>query len=269
MPLDGTTSITIGGIQCWEEEPPGPEEFTRYRSQAMRRLRCAWADRMALAAVFFGGNVQNGVLINVNPPLRYPDATWMQVDAVTMHGEGVLGVGPHGMASYQWAVVDVHYATSDVELLEDDIGTLSVDVSSQVLMPSQSEPTFKWKGTSTDLPVEATPGIVVPIVDFVKARRNVPDLSAALATALSLVDHVNSSTFEGASAGKVLYFGPSSTSRITPSGLRNTDMVHRFQYHPYGHNKMLRPSTGAWQDIVTKAGDEPPHPEGNLNLLYQ
>lgn len=264
MPLDASTAITIGGIQAWDED--AEETFERFRSQAIRRITCAWNDRIALATAIMGGTTQNGVLTNIAPSMRYPDATFLRADGIRIEGSGVKSIGPHGMVAYQWAHLTVRFGVSDIELLSEDIGMLELDTSSQVLMPSQSEPTFKWLSGGQDLPVEATPGVIVPIIDFVKARRNLA--SIPMATILNLADHVNSSTFEGAPAGKVLYFGPSSSARITTGGLKNIDITHRFQYHPYGHNKFLRPSTGVFEDIVAKATGQPPHPTGDLNLLF-
>lgn len=264
MPLDATTAITIGGVQCWDND--AEEDMNRYRSEAVRHLTCAWSNRMALMAALLGGSTQNGVIQNTAASARYPDATWLRADSIATVGEGIKSVGPNGMVAYTWAHLTVRYKTSDISLLSEEIGTLSIDVRADVLMPSQNEPTFKWSSDNKDLPVEATPGIPIPIVEFVKARRNMAAIPMALI--LSLVDHVNSSSFEGAAAGKVLYHGARSEATITSAGVYNFDLAHRFTYHPYGHNKMLRPSTGAWENIVTKTGSNPPHPTGDLNALF-
>jgi hypothetical protein len=256
--------INIGGILCSDDD--AEESYEKNNIQATRRLTCAWNDRIALATAIMGGSTQNGVLTNLVAPLRYPDATFLRAEGIKIDGDGTKSIGPHGMVAYQWAHLNIRYGTPDVSLTSEDVGVLQLDVSSQVLMPSQSEPTFKWKSDNADLPVEATPGVVVPIVDFTKSRRNLA--SIPMATILSLVDHVNSTSFEGASAGKVLYFGPSSLARITAGGYQNFEIAHRFQYHPYGHNKFLRPSSGTFEDIVTKNGAKPPHPEGDLNALF-
>lgn len=264
MPLDASTSITIGGVQAWDEGTE--EDFNKLASSAVRRLCCAWGSRGTLTTFLLGGTTQNGVIQTLSPPARYPDASFLIADSVRITGEGVLSVAASGMVAYQWAHLEVFYKTSDLELLSEDIGTLSMTGSSQIIMPSQAEPTFKWSSDNKDLPPEATPGVLVPTIEFTKTRRNLATIPTAMI--LSLMDHVNSSTFEGASAGKILFTTPNSSARITPAGLRNIDMAYTFIYHPYGHNKFLRPSTGTWDSIVTKVGSNPPHLSGDLSLLF-
>ena len=61
MPLDPTASITIAGVTCWDAGTE--EEFSRagQRSQAVRSLLCAWADRVPLINAVLSPPATTGV----------------------------------------------------------------------------------------------------------------------------------------------------------------------------------------------------------------
>lgn len=267
MPLDATTAITISGIQCWDED--AHEEFRKGGgSQAPRTLVCAWNNRIALAAALAGGTTAAGVVETNTPAASYPDATWLTVSSIRTEGLGVRKIGTNGMVGYDFARLYVTYSETDRDLGQtQDLGALSLDVQSEIISPPRDQTTFKWKSDNVDVTPEATPGLPISTATFERVRRNVAIINVPLI--LSLLDHVNSTTFEGAVKGKVVFKGARPFRRITNLGAQNWDLSLLFQYRSVEWNKFLRPSTGTFEEVVYKATGEPFFPEGNLGALYQ
>lgn len=267
MPLDASTAITISGIQCWDEDTS--ESFGKGGGgRATRVIVCTWTNRIALSVALSGGSTQTGVITTNTAAAQYPDATWLEVTNISIEGVGKRSVGYNGMVAYDFARLTVTYSRSDRDFGQtQDLGALSLDISNEIISPPRDEATFKWASDSTDVTPEATPALPLSTATFERVRRNVASINVPLI--LSLLDHVNDATFEGAPAGQIIYKGARPSRRVTNLGLQNWDIAHIFIFRTIPWNYFLRPSTGQWEKVLYKATGEPFFPDGNLAALYQ
>lgn len=266
MPLTSAEAITISGIQCWDED--ASEEFrVGGGSRAPRTIVCAWDNRIALALALAGGTTRVGIIETNTPAASYPDATWMQVQNIRTEGVGKRKVGVNGMVGYDYARLFITYGDTERDLGQtQDLGALSLDISSEIISPPRDEATFKWVSDDEDVTPEATPGLPISTTRFERVRRNVGGINVPLI--LSLVDHVNDATFEGAAPGTIVFNGARPFRKITNLGAQNWDIAYQFTHRRIPWNYFLRPSTGQWEEIVYKNSGDPFFPDGNLSALY-
>lgn len=278
MPLDSTTNNGhIGGREYWDEDVE--EHFLPDgRSTATRTITCAWDDRIAIAVALSGGTTAVGIIETNVPASKYPDAQQLIVQGIHPVGVGKRKVGVNGMVGYDFARMRIEYGLTDRDLGQtNDLGGMSMDISNEILSPPRDRPTFGWLSDGVEIPPEATPGIPISTATFERVRRNVATLPVSLV--ISLLDHLNDATFEGAPRGHVIYKGCRTFRKVTNLGFQNWDISHCFVYRTKHWNKFLRPrAAGAdnWEEIryLKVAGtpgitDRPLFDYGNLAGLYQ
>lgn len=265
MPLDSSTSITIAGIECWDEDVT--EEFARDNNQAIRIIVCAWVNRYALINTLIGSSVTSGGITTINQPHAYPDAGWMYVKSIAVGKEGVPLVGANGMIAYPWARLTVTYGPKDPgggDAIE--VGEENLDFSSEIFTFSRDIPSFKWSSDNKDVPAEASPGKIIPIIAFSKTKKRISQLPLTTLFAISQAP-VNASEYLGASAGKLRFCGARTSRVLAIGGTETWTMTCSFEFRPIPWNYMFRPSTGIFEAIVTKNGGAPLYASSEFSTL--
>jgi hypothetical protein len=254
MSFDPSTAITLYGIQCWEER--ATESFGRSAASATRVIVCRWADRFTVVAG-----------LKASTPAAYPDATWLKADTIDVAGvvdEGGPFISESGMIGYAWARLTVVYRAPDV----NDPATAgpALSFATDLLAVAPGEPVFAYASDGAIVPAEASPALRQTIITFTRKRRN---LSAApVSLVLSLVDTVNSATFEGAAAGTVRFEGATTERCVSATGGETWDVTYTFAYRRSGWNAFPRASTGGDAAVVLVATGEPPYAAGDFGTLF-
>jgi hypothetical protein len=268
MPLDSSTAITIGGIEAWDEgttETYGVDG----QNEATRELVCVWEDRKELVAYILGGSTLAGVIVSGDEAMQYPDATHMRARTVRVTGEGIKSVGTNGMVAYQWARLSVnHQPPEGNSWLEDEVGSVALDFAVSTLALPSDEPTYKWEGSGEAVPASQTTGKRIVTVGLFYDIQDLPTLPVS--TIIAAADSVNSTSFKGAAAGWCLFEGARSRARILATGVENWSLGLAFSVRSAdspGWNQLLNPTTGNYENIVTRIGSNPPHHSYNHNDL--
>jgi hypothetical protein len=273
MELDPADAITIAGYQAWDNDVD--ELWSPDGSRADRIIDCAWDDRVGLILAMMGGATQDGEVADYIAAVTYPDApTLMRLRAVKPEGLGVRKVGVNGMIGYEYARLRLTYETPPRGTAEEqEIGSVSLDIGSEILAVPQDVPTFKWGSDDEDVAPEASPAVQITTITMVKESLNQPKIP--LAVIVSLLDHVHDGDFkldvdgETVAGAKVLYRGARTRRRFTTGGAKNYDIEHLLQVRSQDWNKFLRPTAGgfSWDTVKYKDGSEL-FPTGDLNKLF-
>jgi hypothetical protein len=272
MPLDLTKTIKIGpagvndpaGVDVYDEG--ATEQISASDAEATWVVVCNWTDRLSLALWFTGSFTTSGVITQVTQPMVYPDAFWLFGHSVRTEGVGTQTVGANGMAAFQYARLTVTFKPKQSGSIDTfEKGEESIDFGADVLSFNGAEPFFKWKSDNKTLPAEASPGKIIPVVTFTKTIKGIhtipyPAIFAAAAAP------VNSNTYLGAAPGKLRFDGAQSVVRFTSTGTIK-DLTGKFSFRPIEWNKMLRPSTGNFEEIVTINGANPLYASSDFSAL--
>lgn len=265
MGLDSTTQITmtVGGttFHVWDEGTE--EEFSRDGSttKAVRRIRCAWTDRLSLAGLLIGSTTNIAGTTTYVQGAPYPDQNQLVVNKVKIRGDGLMSVGTNGMVAYQRAELLVTYQPYWYD--QNGIGAEEITFGSVAVATSQTQSTFKW-ASGNSLPPSQAPAIRYSTMEFTESRQ-VAVLPKALIA--SLQDHRNSVPIFGMSANNVLFQGGRSQRTLTVLGAQNWTVSYNFSHIPIGWHRLWNASTNAYEAFTFKDGSEL-FPPGDLNQLF-
>lgn len=222
----------------------------------VRKFKILWRRRFellnALAGLSLGGagtgddwpDQSNLIVQHIDVE---PFSGSQSANAATWGGELVIG--------YEFAMVTATYKTFPIEVLGNGSAESQVwkyDFSAQFITTGHQN--WKWQTGNKPVAIDAAPGILIPNIELSVARQNYP--SPPLLTLLSLVGSINSTTFLGAAAEKVLYLGGVATRKPnTATGGWLYDIDHKFVYRTQSHNKFFNPDTGGgWDYLVNNSG---------------
>jgi hypothetical protein len=269
MPLDSTTSITLFGIQCWDEGTR--EHFVRNgASSATRTIVCAWSDRASLINAIRGLVVQAGpTVIQYTPPAIYPDAPWLFVDTVETEGiagETGLNVSATGLVGYKYARIKITYKSLPYQE-GIETGVLSVDYGAEWMNLSGTTASLSFSDTmGGDVSTDQNPPIRITTVSMKQTRNNLPSIPVSII--VSATDTVNLNAFQGAPPGTVKFDGAASQRRLFANGSPGWDMTYAFTYRSVGWNVAYDAANG-WRPIVLKATGQPPFASFDYSLLFE
>jgi hypothetical protein len=130
MPPD-STAITINGIKCWDE---GVEEvFSRQGAQAVRRIKCAWSDRINVVKYLEGGSQNVGGVTIAQAGQPYPDIpNLLFVDSIRVTGEGDKRLSTAGQIAYKTAILECTYRNLDFGNTDQTISVLDLNFGAEV-----------------------------------------------------------------------------------------------------------------------------------------
>jgi hypothetical protein len=261
-------AVQVAGFWVRDE---GATEQWGADSEATWTLLCNWADRIPLSIAIGGDVTEVGVVTEVTYPMPYPDADWLFGHAVKVEGVGTHSVGPNGMIAYEYARLTCTFRPKELTVSGEpnadgtELGEETLDFASEVISFNGAEPAFKWTD-GKPLPPEATPGKIIPVIEFSKTKKGMLTIpySALFAVAAS---PVNNNTFLGAPAGTLRFAGARTSRQFSGSGGGLWDMQIKLAYRPIPWNNMFRPSTGNFEAILTVNGNNPLYASSNFGTL--
>jgi hypothetical protein len=271
MPLDLTKTIKIGpagvndpaGVDVYDEG--ATEQIGANDAEATWVVVCNYADRLTLALWFTGSFTTSGVINQVTQPMTYPDAFWLFGHSVRTEGIGPQTVGPNGMAAFEYARLTVTFKPKESGSIDSlEKGEETLDFGADVLSFNGAEPFFKWSDNKP-LPAEASPGKIVPIVTFTKTIKGIHAIPLAAVFSIAKAP-INSNTYMGAEPGTLRFEGAQTSKRFTTTGVQK-DFTAKFSWRAIPWNKMLRPSTGNFEDIKTINGGNPLYDSSDFTPL--
>lgn len=257
MPL-ASTSITLGGVQCWDEEIA--ESFTRTTAKVTRTIRCAWADRGKLIGFLRGGANVIGNFYIYTTPQTAPAYPWLYTDEVEVARDGAKKQDGAGVIAGDYAILTVAYTP----ILGTQTGSISVDFGKEIIaLPDNA---LKFADGSGE-PVPGSKAKVIPIVGITQSRLNLGTLPVQAILAASLAPLDNSGLF-GAPAGTLLFDGGRAVRKFTTAGAENWDLEYRFLCRPMLRWDYMFDSTGVARQVVTNGGGTAFYTMSSLQSLY-
>lgn len=254
-------SIPFRELDGSPTESWGPQGFS-----ATRRLRCAWADRLTLAAELRGGVVSLNRVDTYFAPQSYPGfaaALVGQVDIAPL-STGIAAVLEEGNC-YAEAVLTVRYEVPQ-ELTQEAI---------QPTLEFQTIPSLRlyWdSGHTQQLGAEQAPGLQRLSLAITRKRRQLVNLPRAY---WQLAGHTNQNdvrfdrlgTF---AAGHLLYQpGPLDRVRVA-DGLLGYDATLLFSFRNGGWNRFSQTGASAPQPVYLENGAPyQPYPNADFTLLME
>ena len=271
-----STPIVIGGISCYELWRSGRPESARERFSAnkigaVRVLRCAWSDRLALTFALRGGASSTGGVVTLYPPAKYPDVQSALCNGVEIEGEGKAGqAGTSSLISYDFAILTVNYETPDF-VATDPNGNGQLFLSEMmdynaefITIPTAS---FIWTSDNKPLAPDAVPGKIMGMAEYALTAHHHPN--PPWAAIQSNVGKVNNGTFAPLLAfggrsfadGQLLFLGEHD-SREFLLGQDGTivatvyNVTYKWAYRTEKWNTAFRPETGQFEFFQTPAGNQ-------------
>lgn len=280
MPLDSSTSITIAGIQCWDEGTK--ESFGRERSTASRQLLCYWADRITLinsvrtnlGTAIIQSTSTGNIIVGYEAPQSYPDAPWLFVDTVEVEGipgENGLSVGTNGMVAYKYARIRFNYG--QLPYYESgggfpvETGVLSVDFGGAMDTLPQTDGILTFTDMAGGVVKAASnPIIFYNVASFQRSRLNQPSIPTNLIMAAQ--DCSNQAVFYGAPIGTVKFDGAKSQRKLYAGGTAGWDIYYAFSYKKVGWNSIVDSTTGKYRPVKYTSDNSLPYPYYDFNILF-
>jgi hypothetical protein len=265
--LTAATAVSIFGIQCWDEGTR--EVIGRGVSYAVRKIKCKWADRIALTQKLRAPSATIGSVVVFSAGASYP--AYPQLFCDTVETTGVVGGGglttdDVGMVAYKYAQLTATYKTLEFGgTASYDPNSVGVDFSSQIIHVPQSTSWLKYSdGGMESLPPEDSPPIIIPTATLTVPLRNLAKLPVTAIIAATEAP-VNTISVFGSSIGKVFFDGGRSIRRVNVDGSTNWDLDLRFQLRTIPWNSVVS-KTGAVRPVVRQDGS-PLYASSDLNNL--
>lgn len=266
-----STPITIGGISCYELWREGRAEsaIETYKEDsisAVRKLRCAWTDRLALTRKLKGGATGAGTL---QAPAKYPAIPECYVKEVHIEGAGKSSqVGPESLIGYTDAILTVTYETPDYKVLNHPNagGQLllreSMDYTAQFLtIPDQD---LKWTSNNADLDDkehQATSGKVMGMSEYTITafHHPFPNWTAIENAVGKLHNGVFAPLTRSFPDGTLLFIGVHDEVEFIMDPFGNLTIpawtvAYKFAYRRERWNTAYRSSTGIFEDYANSNG---------------
>lgn len=251
---------------AFEEIDNSPQEsITAEGLVASRLLRCDWGDRFQLARELLGYSKDTGFTVTSYRPHRYPAASHLFAQNISISGAGASGGSAAGDAAgnynMTWAKADlsVEYLPRTVD--DADPRTMvseSVEPNAEFLtLPSKL---LYWDAAAKEpLGADEAPGLVVRMMNWVVTHHNVRSLHADF---WELIGHVNDAAVESKTFGftlaaeTLLYQAPSLSREITTDGAQAWRVTVRFSYRPDGWNLFFKAGSTTPVAVYDKNGTQ-------------
>lgn len=243
--------MIYSAVACFEEFQTVSEEYALGVGMSPSvTLRCAWADRHALAADLLGNKRPYPQAPGANPPQANRVAIMPAPQQYAAVGQGII---------YQEALVTVSYSHEIKDLISE-----SIEPTAEFI--TQDYRKYRWTDENGDPLLEAeAPGKLVRGLTLCRTMYEVPALPATLLTECG---KVNGSPYTSSLLGltfatETLLFTPPFTRRtITTAGSDGFTVDLKFMYKPETWNKFWRSKTQQYEEIFD-IEKSPPAPHKN------
>jgi hypothetical protein len=266
-------AVTINGVLCNEEVNGNSEDYDVVSGpQATKVYLCDWGQRWAVVVGILGFNnsVSIGGAITLQVPMRYPDfagtAASLYASTVSVEGLGTPTQGTYSVA-YGVARITVNFRSfpwSFQGLSANDFNN-QIDPTHPYIYAEQNMSftsefvtvpgtQVKWLGSGVKLG-NRNWGFTSPIVNFTIALKDVPYIPAAQII-IATASPINSATYLGVSAGKLLFNGAETHQSRMSNGNLAQEVAYSFSYRPiapwdYDYDG----ATNVWDKVVDLAGN--------------
>lgn len=233
----------------WHEEAGSPKStLNEGEFYSVRRLRCAWADRVTLI---------NELNTGTNLQYPYPDGTTAAlIRRIDIENDGrQSGKDENDRVSYVSAVLNVHYSTRGPVLLGDFLVTERLEPNTFTIpIPNQA---VRW-GDGTSLPDRFADNVAT-----INSFSYVWQLHDALVVPTWLSSRIGTCNFNTVVATTLGYSFAPGTLRYTPGVIQTSyrfgqiiryDVVVRYEHNPFGWNNFYRSDTGTWEPLYLADG---------------
>jgi hypothetical protein len=242
-------SFEYSDVPCAEEQGTASEQYDEETGllSAEVTLRCAYADRHALAADVCGNRKpwpKGGFGLT---PRATRAAIRMDMSAGGVEGQILLSAD---------ALVTVYYSTKNEDIITESLEPTNEFVGLDFRL-------FRWAaGNGDHLTEEEAPGRLIRYVNFVRTELYVqPPLNPALLSLMGTCNDapITSTMLFGLSfARETLLFAPPTINRkISALGAQQYDVVKKWSYNPVGWNKYFRQKTGQYAKIYVAGTNTP------------
>lgn len=254
----GGSSFSVWDEQCYEDFSLDGT------SRAIRVIRCAWTDRLALSAAILGNVSQIGPTNVFVSGVQYPDQITYVARRVRTKGDGTRKVGTNGMVAYERAELTVTYVPYWAD--QDGIGAerITFGIAPVPLAPDQS--TFEYGGSNLPLPVGYKSSVNLYTMEFTESRQLGAIPKSLIA---SLLGKRNNASFLGMDADHVIFNGGDSYQQFTALGVKMVRLDYNFTFASIPWNQIIIPGIGLvnyrYRDTINGSTDE--YPAANLGQL--
>jgi hypothetical protein len=253
---------------AYEELVGSPQEqFTARGFEAVRMLKCAWPDRLALAGQLLGSVKATGEAALRVLPSSYPHFPRAQVTGLVVEPLDTrigASAGDTRVAAYQHAKLTVRYGTQSYDVSPQDepvqpYVTEALEPTGEFITLSARE--LYWSNEpgsgGVALADDEAPGKLVRGLDWIYTRHSavsVPD------EAFTLIGSVNSAAVTSRALGYVfaaqtlLYNPPHIRRVVTSEGRLAWELAYRFTYRPATWNRFWRTATASFEELYDEGG---------------
>ena len=215
--------------------------------KAVRRLRCAWRDRIKLA------NQLRGYTAGVfSEPATYPDVSGAYVQTVAIEPAGDRVTNSSGLPDYEWAILTVEYEQAAIESNEDGVWAKdSFSPAAEFMTRDQTDLYWASDGTDPVKKIEA-PGVIIRMTEWVIVQHNMQYVPVELN---DYIGFVNSIQLISASTGRVfepetiLFNGAAQEQQWTQDGPSGWTVTYAF---------LVRQNNQPWNKFFKSADDKEP-----------
>lgn len=260
--FDPAQAITItlpnGNFQIWdldvgEGSGKGPvrECYSRnwQENLAVWHIACKWSDRQSIAVGMLGNSVAG---VYTLPEAYYAVPAWV-CKKIECRGVGIASPDPvNGFISFPYCTLDISFGVPDFQN-NQLVSEMELDFSSNSVAVDQTSATFKY-ASGANVPPSALPAYRLTTVFGSIKLYNRSTLNTGLY--IPSMDNTNSTTFQGVSAGKVMFKGARTDRIFTAVGLLQYNVTLLFELNPRGWDAILQPGVG-WTTYTFLSGSAP------------
>jgi hypothetical protein len=267
------------------------EVYRTNGNETVRFLQCAWRDRTNFMYDMLGFSESPGSgQLSRQIPEQHPDLLHLYAaDAEMIQGIGrpdqdastqlisffdgptppdSLFVGDTGSGIARFAVT---YRTFPFDILaDDDIGTeldryverRTTYATEAFLIPGQ---TLKWSSDNKVIQEPTTKAFYTKELSY----RWVDVPAVPTSSIETCINKVNSTTFDGYTAGKLLMIAPNLERTYNAVGQVVWEIIYKFLWRANGWNQLYRRSSGVFADVVNTVGGQPAiYDTADFNTLF-
>jgi hypothetical protein len=246
---------SIAGIPY--EEAPGSGNFSISENggSGQRVFYVDWANRIAFAEALAGETVEDEDPDNPNAyatdPQEFPGVSALKVSSVSVEPYSTAS-NDNGNPAYKYARITATYSPKPEEN-DEVIAEQQMNLTSEFY--EYEEFKLFWAGdkpTGTNVHRRK----LLPEYEHTFTENNVPNLLKKKSLADGRIGKINSSEYQGVSAGRLLYMGFTARRQLTADGRQPWQITHKFIERPDASwNKYYNGNSGEYETVYDENGD--------------
>ena len=246
------------GISVSYEEKVGSSSFQIAEGGASgtRIFTVAWGDAVTFAQELYGRYQAwpSGAYV---PPNQFPYLPYLYCSDVQVEGFGIQSESSNAEGLYivyEWAKVTARYTPmigvdpEDPEVVEEE----NISVSGELeTLPAEQ---YEWTAGSIPVKADILPVKVETTSSFSVTRLHVSSLPNNVISLV--VGKINQNAWRSYSAGYALFIGADANRSITTDGAEDWEVTYNFLIKSHSWNHAYRDSSGNFEEVQTKNGND-------------